>query len=165
MDNNITALTAVASSIPVTATGGSEIVVQLFLLVVTAVIGILGYFAMKWLRTSEYAKKYNLDNERTERILVNAIDWVNNIVKKEGGSYLVKHKLSISYFNSVAPDLVKKYGDALNDMVTRKMAQMQNKVGAEETAPTSVVTEPVPDTTNAQEVTPPTDTLATPTPK
>lgn len=165
MDNNITALTAVAASIPATATGGSEIVVQLFLLVATVVVGAIGYFAMKWLRTSEYAKKYNLDNERTERILTNAIDWVNNIVKTEGGSYLVKHNLSVSYFNKVAPDLVKKYGDALNDMVARKMAQMQNKVGAEETASATVVVEPVPGTTNTQEVTPPTDTLVTPTPK
>lgn len=130
MENNVTALATAAASLPVASTGGTELTLQLFLLVATIVIGLIGYFAMKWLRTSEYAKKYNLDNERTERILTNAIAWVDGIVKTEGNAYLIKHKLSIAYFNKVAPDLVKKYGDAINDMVTRKMVQLQTSAGA-----------------------------------
>lgn len=112
-----------AASLPA-ATGGTELLLQLLVLVSTVVFGAIGYFGVKWLHTSAYAKKYNLDNERTERVLENALLWAESFLKTQGDNYILKHSLSVTYFNKVAPDLVKKYGDALNDMLARKAQQM-----------------------------------------
>lgn len=152
MDVNATAQTVML------ATGGEQIVYQGAVIFISLLCMVVTYFLVKFLRTSDFAKKYNLDNERTERILANAIAYAECVALKAAGAYIDKKKLQIKYFNAVAPDLVQKYGVMLSDMLERKGAQIIAGTGSTTTASTDITTTA---TTSTESTVTPAPTVAT----
>ena len=65
------------------------------------------------------------DNEKTERILANAVAFAEAKAKEFAESTITKKGWAVKYFESVSPDLIKKYGTALNDMIVRKAQQLE----------------------------------------
>ena len=92
--------------------------------VVFSVVGlVLAYYIKRWLATSSFAKKYEINNIITERTIDNAVMYA----EKKGLEYSVKgiekRKLAIEYLDEINPKLVAKYGDKLELMIDRKVAQ------------------------------------------
>ena len=92
-------------------------------LLVTAILGVITYYVKEFLQTNSTIKKYNLDNEKTERLLFNAISYAQVAVKKETDKQISKRELAIKYLERVDPVTVQKYGDVLHDMLDRKVEQ------------------------------------------
>ena len=92
-------------------------------LLVTAILGVITYYVKEFLQTNSTIKKYNLDNEKTERLLFNAISYAQVAVKKETDKQISKRELAIKYLERVDPAAVQKYGDVLHDMLDRKVEQ------------------------------------------
>ena len=92
-------------------------------LLVTAILGVITYYIKEFLQTNSTIKKYNLDNEKTERLLFNAISYAQVAVKKETDKQISKRELAIKYLERVDPATVQKYGDVLHDMLDRKVEQ------------------------------------------
>ena len=92
-------------------------------LLVTAILGVITYYVKEFLQTNSTIKKYNLDNEKTERLLFNAISYAQVAVKKETDKQISKRELAIKYLERVDPVTVQKYGDVLQDMLDRKVEQ------------------------------------------
>lgn len=92
-------------------------------LLVTAILGVITYYVKEFLQTNSTIKKYNLDNEKTERLLFNAISYAQVAVKKETDKQISKRELAIKYLERVDPATVQKYGDVLHDMLDRKVEQ------------------------------------------
>lgn len=92
-------------------------------LLVTAILGVITYYVKEFLQTNSTIKKYNLDNEKTERLLFNAISYAQVAVKKETDKQISKRELAIKYLERVDPATVQKYGDVLQDMLDRKVEQ------------------------------------------
>lgn len=96
---------------------------ELLNLIVTAVISIVAYYVKEFLQTNSFCKKYNLDNEKTERLLFNAISYAEANSKRYIDQQVTKRDLAIKYLEKVDPSTVSKYGDVLHDMLDRKVEQ------------------------------------------
>lgn len=108
------------------ATG--QLVFEVASIVISLVIAIVGYYVKRFLTTNEYAKKYNLYNEKTERVLANAIAYAEAKAKDITAEQINKKKLAASYIEQISPDIIKKEGDKLELMIDRKIEQLlQNK--------------------------------------
>lgn len=108
------------------ATG--QLVFEVASIVISLVIAIVGYYVKRFLTTNEYAKKYNLYNEKTERVLANAIAYAEAKAKDITAEQINKKKLAVSYIERISPDIIKKEGDKLELMIDRKIEQLlQNK--------------------------------------
>lgn len=146
MDMNTTVTTAATAVVPFISTGGSEILVQLFIIVITSLLSVMSYYGIKWLKTSVLAKKYNIDTERVEHLLEKAVIYASGYGETKARDYITKKNLSIKYLESVDPALVKQYGDKLNDMIKRKAFEME-KEGWVDTDGDGVPDAPPPSTT------------------
>lgn len=92
-------------------------------LLVTAILGVITYYIKEFLQTNSTIKKYNLDNEKTERLLYNAVSYAQANIKKHTDEQISKRDLAIKYLERVDPKTVSKYGDILHDMLDRKVEQ------------------------------------------
>ena len=104
----------------------TELVIQGALMVISLVTTIIGAYAKKWLETSAFSKKYNLDNEITERLLNNAVNYAEAIAKQKAIKGIEKKKLAQEYLDKISPDTVAKYGSQLDMMLERKVVQVIN---------------------------------------
>lgn len=127
MDLNASAAVAAAVINPVVSNGSAEILIQLFILVITAALSAASYYGIKWLKTSALAKKYNVDTARVEDILEKAVIYATGFGEAKARDYVTKKNLSIKYLESVDPTMVKQYGDKLNDMIKRKAFEMEKE--------------------------------------
>lgn len=107
------------------ATG--QLVFEVASIVISLVIAIVGYYVKRFLTTNEYAKKYNLYNEKTERVLANAIAYAEAKAKDITAEQINKKKLAVSYIERISPDIIKKEGDKLELMIDRKIEQLLQK--------------------------------------
>lgn len=92
-------------------------------LTLTAISGVVLYYVREFIQTNSYVKKYNLDNEKTERLLYNAISYAQANVKKYTDEQITKRDLAIKYLEKVDPKVVSKYGDVIHEMLDRKVEQ------------------------------------------
>lgn len=114
-----------ASAVMNTAT--NQLIFELSSLIISLVIGVIGIYVRNFLKTNEYAKKYNLYNEKTERVLSNAVMYAEAKAKTIVGSELSKRNLAFSYIEKISPDIIAKEGNKLELMLDRKVEQMFQK--------------------------------------
>ena len=119
--------------------GTQQAVYELASLVITAVVTILGIYIRNFINTNKTIAKYNFDNERTERLLTNAILFAENKAKQMAKDGINKRDLSIKYLDDISPDVVKQNGDKLQLMLDRKLEELRAKKLVQ--TPTSVVVE------------------------
>lgn len=105
----------------------SQLLIEVSYIVISGVISMLGVYIRKFLVTNEYAKKYNLYNEKTERILTNAIMYAEANAKNLVTDQITKRHLAVSYIEKISPDIIAKEGDKLEMMLDRKVEQMFQK--------------------------------------
>ena len=102
----------------------SSVLYETVAVVITGIFAILGMYVRKFLQTNSKAVEYNLYNERTERILANALAYAETAAKGLAKSKLDKKKVAKEYIKKVAPDIIDKEGDKLNIMLDRKEVQI-----------------------------------------
>lgn len=91
---------------------------------IIAIIGsVITYYIREFVLTNSYVKKYNLDNEKTERLLFNAINYAEAKANKYVNDNISKRDLAISYLEKVDPNTISKYGDTIHEMLDRKVEQ------------------------------------------
>ena len=93
-------------------------------IVITLVISMVGVYIRNFLQTNKKAIEYNLNNDRTERILANALAWAEAKSLEYVDSKLNKTQLAKKYVEDIAPDIVKKEGTKLDLMLERKDKQL-----------------------------------------
>ena len=94
----------------------SSVLYETVAVVITGIFAILGMYVRKFLQTNSKAVEYNLYNERTERILANALAYAENAAKGLAKSKLDKKETAKEYIKKVAPDIShvnKKYVNQL----------------------------------------------------
>ena len=102
----------------------SGILYETVVVVITGIFAILGMYLRNFLQTNSKAVEYNLYNERTERILANALAYAETAAKGLAKSKLDKKEAAKEYIKKVAPDIIDKEGDKLNIMLDRKEVQI-----------------------------------------
>ena len=102
----------------------SSVLYETVAVVITGIFAILGMYLRNFLQTNSKAVEYNLYNERTERILANALAYAENAAKGLVKSKLDKKEAAKEYIKKVAPDIIDKEGDKLNIMLDRKEVQI-----------------------------------------
>ena len=102
----------------------SSVLYETVAVVITGIFAILGMYVRKFLQTNSKAVEYNLYNERTERILANALAYAETAAKGLAKSKLDKNETAKEYIKKVAPDIIDKEGDKLNIMLDRKEVQI-----------------------------------------
>ena len=102
----------------------SGMLYETVVVVITGIFAILGMYLRNFLQTNSKAVEYNLYNERTERILANALAYAETAAKGLAKSKLDKKDVAKEYIKKVAPDIIDKEGDKLNIMLDRKEVQI-----------------------------------------
>lgn len=102
----------------------SSVLYETVAVVITGIFAILGMYVRNFLQTNSKAVEYNLYNERTERILANALAYAETAAKGLAKSKLDKKGAAKEYIKKVAPDIIDKEGDKLNIMLDRKEVQI-----------------------------------------
>ena len=108
-------------------TGTQQAVYELASLVITAVVAILGIYIRNFIATNKTIAKYNFDNERTERLLANAILFAENKAKEKVAEKISKRDMSISYLDKISPDVIAANGDKIQLMLDRKLEELRAK--------------------------------------
>lgn len=111
----------------VMTTTTNQLVFELSSLIITAVFGVLGYYGKKFLATNAFVKKYNLDNEITERVLANAFAYAEAKAKTMTEAEINKRQFAVSYIEKISPETIIKHGDKLELMLDRKFEQMNKQ--------------------------------------
>lgn len=107
--------------------GTQQAIYELASLVITAVVTILGIYIRNFIATNKTIAKYNFDNERTERLLTNAILYAENKAKQVVKDGINKRELSIKYLDDISPDVIKTNGDKIQLMLDRKLEELRAK--------------------------------------
>ena len=107
--------------------GTQQAIYELASLVITAVVTILGIYIRNFIATNKTIAKYNFDNERTERLLTNAILYAENKAKQVVKDGINKRELSIKYLDDISPDVIKANGDKIQLMLDRKLEELRAK--------------------------------------
>ena len=106
-----------------------ELIMQLLMLVVTGAIAIVGNYLKNFIKTKIDVTKYGFENDRVERIIDNAIHYAEqqgkHYAKNAGVKLAGSKKLDFAryYINKVDTGVVAKYGEQLENMIERKVAQ------------------------------------------
>ena len=108
-------------------TGTQQAVYELVSLVITAIVAILGIYIRNFIATNKTIAKYNFDNERTERLLANAILFAENKAKEKVAEKISKRDMSISYLDKISPDVIEANGDKIQLMLDRKLEELRAK--------------------------------------
>lgn len=107
--------------------GTQQAVYELASLVITAVITVIGIYLRNFINTNKTISKYNFDNERTERLLANAILYAENKAKEVVKNGINKRELSLKYLDGISPDVIKANGDKIELMLDRKLEELRAK--------------------------------------
>lgn len=105
----------------------NQLIFEVASLVIVAILGIVSFYIKRFLTTNEFVKKYNLYNEKTERVLANAIAYAEAKAKTVTANELNKRDYAISYIEKISPDIIAKEGDKLELMLERKIEQLSTK--------------------------------------
>lgn len=108
-------------------TGTQQAVYELVSLVITAIVAILSIYIRNFIATNKTIAKYNFDNERTERLLANAILFAENKAKEKVAEKISKRDMSISYLDKISPDVIAANGDKIQLMLDRKLEELRAK--------------------------------------
>ena len=106
-----------------------EIIYQLIAVVMSGVIVYVGAYAKELFKTKVVIAKYDFDNDRVERIIDNGVtyaeQYAKSMAKKTAESIASSHKLDVArkYINGVDKSIVTSYGEQLDRMIERKVAQ------------------------------------------
>ena len=101
-----------------------DAVYEISVIVITFGISIVGVYLRNFLQTNKKAIEYNLNNERTERILANALAWAESKALEYADSKFNKTQLAKKYVEDVAPDIIKNEGKKIDLMLERKEVQL-----------------------------------------
>lgn len=115
----------IATQVMTTTT--NQLVFEMSSLIITAIFGAVGYYVKKFLTTNEFVKKYNLDNEKTERLLANALAYAEAKAKEKTESEINKRQFAVSYLEKISPETIAKHGDKLELMLDRKFEQLNQQ--------------------------------------
>lgn len=116
---------SIANQVMTTTT--NQLVFELSSIIITGIFGVLGYYVKKFLSTNEFVKSYNLYNEKTERVLENALAYAEAKSLGITAEQISKKQMAVSYIEKISPDIIKKEGDKLELMLDRKLQQMGQK--------------------------------------
>lgn len=116
---------SITSQVMTTTT--NQLVFEISSLIITAIFGVVGFYVRKFLATNAFVKKYNLDNEKTERILANALAYAEAKAKVLTEAEVNKRHLAVSYIEKISPETIIKQGDKLELMLDRKMEQLNQQ--------------------------------------
>ena len=107
-----------------------EIIYQALAVVLTIGVAVLTYGIKRYLGTKEQWEKYGLNKERIDSLLTEAVmfaeqrgkEYAKKTSKKLAGS----KKLNIArmYIDNIDKDLVTKYANKLDIMITTKVAEL-----------------------------------------
>lgn len=106
-----------------------EIIYQVMLLVITGTLTLIGAYVKKLIETKIDVTKYGFENERVERIIDNAVHYAEqkgkSISSKNAKILAGNKKLDFArgYINKVDKGIITKYGNDLDAMIERKVAQ------------------------------------------
>lgn len=88
---------------------------------------IITFYSKRWLETSSTAKKYELDQIITEKVIYDAVKYAEDQGRQLAVKGIEKKKFANEYIDAINPELVVKYGDKLSIMLDRKVAEVLNK--------------------------------------
>ena len=92
--------------------------------VVFSIVGlVLAYYIKQWLATNSFARKYEFNNIMTERTIDNSVMYAEKKGLERSARGIEKRKLAKKYLDEINPELVAKYGNKLDLMIDRKVAQ------------------------------------------
>ena len=117
--------TGVITSVMTTAT--NQLVFEVSSMIITVIFAAVGFYVKKFLTTNAFVKEYNLYNEKTERVLANAIAYAEAKAKGITEDQISKRSMAVSYIEKISPDIIKKEGDKLELMIDRKVHQLFEK--------------------------------------
>lgn len=80
----------------------------------------------KAIKHQEDAVLYKEKNDKTERLLLNAVEFVEGLARKTTYNSLQKRDLAVKYIEDADPAVINEYGTLINTMVDRKVAQVIN---------------------------------------
>jgi len=108
-------------------TATAELVYQVASSLISVIVPAIGYYLIKMFKQSAFASKYNLDNERVERTLENAVMYAEAAAKRYASNNISKRQLANRYIDIIDKDIMTKYGDKLELMLDRKVKQVIKK--------------------------------------
>jgi len=108
--------------------GTQQLVYELLKLVMGLVGLVTTYYVNKWLNTNATAKKYELDKIITEKAVEDAVVYAEKKGMEYGLKGIKKKELSLKYLDDVNPELISKYGDKLDVIIDRKVAERLAKI-------------------------------------
>ena len=114
-------------------TATQELIYQAMMIIISLGLTVLSIYAKKFITTKIDIAKYGFENDRVERILDNAVNYAESYAreyaKKTSAKISGKEKLSTAkvYINEADPEIIRKYGGQLNDMLSRKVIQVLGK--------------------------------------
>jgi len=106
-----------------------EGIYQLLAVIVSGAVGVVSMYAKAYIKNKMKKMDYEFDNSRIERILTNAVVYSENYGKQLARIAAKKvassEKLEVAkkYINTVSPDLIETYGNELEAMIDRKVAE------------------------------------------
>ncbi len=106
-----------------------ELIYQFMALLVSGILTVLGAYLKKFIQTKIDVEKYGFENERVERIIDNAINFAEQkgkeFAKTQSKSLAGSKKLEVAreYINKIDKQIVSNYGDKIDLMIERKVAQ------------------------------------------
>lgn len=109
------------------ATGTEELVFQVVAVFVSVLLTALSAYAKKFLDTNKYAVEYNLNNDKTERVLENAVMYAEEKIKSYAQKEISKRDLAIKYIDQISPEIISEYGSKLEFMLDRKVGQLVDR--------------------------------------
>lgn len=121
MDVSTVADVAVAQA----TTQASSMITEIVTIIITAIFAAISLYLKNFLQTNKKAIEYNLNNEKTERILANAIAYAQAKAIDAANNKITKMSHAKEYIESVAPDLIEKEGVKLDKMLERKEMQIK----------------------------------------
>jgi len=107
-----------------------ELIYQAMTIVISGVLGLIGVYVKNFLTTKIDIAKYGFENDKVERIITNAVNYAEikgksfakDVAKDSANSK--KLDLARHYINQVDKDIITKYGNELDLMIERKVAQV-----------------------------------------
>jgi len=111
-------------------TATQELIFQTITIVISLGLTVLGVYVKKLITTKIDVTKYGFENDRIERILDNAINYAEGKAREHAKTGSIKlagnEKLYAArkYIDKIDPTIVAKYGNQLDDMISRKVIQV-----------------------------------------
>jgi len=111
-------------------TATQELIFQIIMIIISLGLTALGVYAKKLITTKIDVTKYGFENDRIERILDNAVNYAEAIAIRKAKDQAVKltgnSKLTLAkgYIDKIDPAIINKYGNQIEDMLSRKVIQV-----------------------------------------